>query len=69
MGNLNEYITKEANKEGACIGRFWEGRFKPQALLDKVAVILCMAYVNLNPTGAKIADTLKASKYTSNKNV
>ena len=65
MGHLNQTISRRANREDGCRGRFWESRFKLQAILDLKALLRTLCYVDLNPIRAGIAKLPEKSGYTS----
>ena len=65
MKSLSEPIARQANAEDKVTGRFWEGRFKCQALLSEKSILAAMTYVDLNPVRANIASGISTSRYTS----
>ncbi len=65
MRCLNQPVARQANIEDGCTGRFWESRFNSQALKSEEALLSSMAYVDLNPVRAGIAETPETSSHIS----
>jgi REP element-mobilizing transposase RayT len=62
-----ENIARQANREEESSGRFWQGRFYGQLILDEASLLACAAYVDLNPVRAALAENLEQSDYTGAK--
>ena len=65
MRLLCQHVGQRANRETGESGRFWESRFRSVRLLDESALLACVAYVDLNPIRATLAETIEASDFTS----
>ena len=65
MRSLAEPIARMANRQDECTGRFWEGRFKAQRIVDEAGLLACAMYVDLNPVRAAIAESPESSVHTS----
>ncbi|MCD0461669.1 hypothetical protein [Roseiconus lacunae] len=65
MRALSEPIARIANKQDECTGRFWEGRFKAQRIVDEAGLLACSMYVDLNPVRAAVASSPENAPHTS----
>jgi REP element-mobilizing transposase RayT len=65
MKDLCEPISNRANREDGRKGHFWEDRFQAQRLMDCLAILVCVAYVDLNLIRAAMASSLVGSNFTS----
>jgi REP element-mobilizing transposase RayT len=65
MRSLAEPIARMANRQDECTGRFWEGRFKAQRIVDEAGLLACAMYVDLNPVRAAMEEAPESSQHTS----
>ena len=64
MFYFDRNLAVRANREDKINGAFWEGTFKAELIEDEASLLACMAYVDLNPIRAMMAQTLQESEYT-----
>ena len=65
MKHLKQPIARRANVEDDCSGHFFDQRFYSGALLTEEALVAAMAYVDLNPVRARLAERLEEVTHAS----
>ena len=65
MKHLKQPVARRANLEDDRTGHFFEQRFYSGALLTEEALIAAMAYVDLNPVRAELAERIEEIRDTS----
>ena len=65
MKHLKQPIARRANEESGTRGHFFEQRHYSGALLSEAALLAAMAYVDLNPVRAGLAERIEACRETS----
>ena len=65
MKHLLQPIARRANLENGTTGHAWGGRYYSGALLSEEALLAAMAYVDLNPVRAGIAERIEQCRHTS----
>ena len=64
MRYVNEPLARRANREEGCSGRFWQGRFHSEVLLDEGALWAALVYVDLNPVRAGVVEQPHEAEHT-----
>ena len=65
MCSLNLSYTMWHNKRYSCIGYPWQSRYKSRIIKSDTDFMNCMAYVEMNPIKAGLADNLELYKWSS----
>jgi len=65
MKHLKQPIARRANLESGASGHVYDQRFYSGALLSEAALLAAMAYVDLNPVRAGIAERIEQCRHTS----
>ncbi len=61
MRLLCQRVAQRANHEENEVGRFFQDRYRATRLADEASLLVCAAYVDLNPIRAAMCETLEQS--------